>query len=1170
MQNLNDRQKLLINLAKQRVLVLDGAMGTAIQDLNLTAEDFGGSDFEGCNENLVITRPDVVSKIHEQYLEAGADIIETNTFGSTPVVLDEYQLGSKAYEISKVAAEIACQAVKKYSTKEQPRFVAGSMGPTTKAISVTGGITFQQLIENYWVQAKGLIDGGSDYLLIETAQDSRNIKAALIAIEKLEKEKGIQILTAVSGTIETMGTMLAGQTVEAFFASVMHRELFYIGLNCATGPEFMTDHIRTLAKLSPFPIACIPNAGLPDEDGKYLETPESMGKILSQFMENGWINFIGGCCGTQFHHIRKFSEIAPKFKPRIQIPPKKSFLSGIDFLEVGDDMRPIIVGERTNVIGSKKFKTLISSEQFEEAADVARAQVKSGAAVVDFCLSNPDRNELEDMKRFLEKAIKVVKAPVMIDSTDEKVIELALTYTQGKSIINSINLEDGEKRFEEVVPLAKSFGAALVVGTIDEDPQQGMAVTAQRKLAVAERSYELLTKKFAFPEEDIYFDPLVFPCATGDENYIGSAKQTIEGIKLIKQKYPACKTVLGISNVSFGLPGAGREVLNAVFLNHCVEAGLDLAIVNSEKLERFANIPDHELQLSNNLLFNISTEIAPDPIAAFAAHFRERKKVSTIDRSSIPIEERLAKNIIDGSKEGLMDDLQTILKTLKPLQIINGPLMKGMDEVGRLFNSNKLIVAEVLQSAEVMKAAVAFLEPFMEKSESTNRGKILLATVKGDVHDIGKNLVDIILSNNGYQVINLGIKIPPEILIENVRKHKPDIIGLSGLLVKSAHQMVVTAEDLTNAGITTPMLVGGAALSKSFTEKRILPAYKGPVLYANDAMNGLELANNIQNKDKFAEILKNTEELRKHVGKLTEAPVEKPAEVFQKSQIQVVNEIPQPPDYNRHIINTIPIERIWKFVNPLMLYSRHLGIKAKSAKMLGDLEEGKIKESQMASEDSKALEIWKQVQEIKKEYKGSAVFAPRAVYQYCKAWSDRNRLTLLSNGQKFTFDFPRQNKAPYLCLSDYVAGEETLSDNVALFVATAGNKVRETAEDLKAKGQFLKCHALQALALETAEATAEWMHGFLRGLWGFPDSTELKMMERFQAKYRGKRYSFGYPACPKLDDQAILWKILNPSEIGVQLTEGFMMDPEASVSALVFHHPEATYFSVGNQLEANL
>lgn len=1173
-KNYSERARKLLKAADERILVLDGATGTQIQSRDLKPEDFGGVDLEGCNENLILTRPDVIRDIHELYLKSGADIVETNTFGSTPLVMDEYGLGAKAYEISKRGAELAREACEKFSTPERMRFVAGSMGPTTKAISVTGGITFAELIENFYVQAKGLIDGGSDYLLIETAQDSRNIKASLLAIEKLEHERGENYLVAVSGTIETMGTMLAGQTVDALLASVMHRDLFYIGLNCATGPEFMTDHIRTLAQLSPFRVACIPNAGLPDEDGNYLETPAMMAKALSQFIAQGWINFVGGCCGTREDHIQAFAEIVIGKAPRKTEPVHQSMLSGIEFLEITDEMRPVIVGERTNVIGSKKFRDMIVAEKYEEAAEIARAQVKSGAHIIDVCLSNPDRDETADTHMFLEKVIKIVKAPLMIDSTDEKVIELALTYCQGKSIINSINLEDGEERYEKVVPLARSYGAALVVGTIDEDPEKGMAVTRERKLAVAERSYKLLTEKYGVLPEDIYFDPLVFPCATGDANYVGSAAETIEGVRLIKQKFPRCRTVLGVSNVSFGLPAAGREVLNSVFLHHCVEAGLDLAIVNSEKLERFASLPAEEIELADNLLFNRTDRVA-DPVAAFAAHFREAKVKTKIDRSTIPLAERLAKNIIEGTKDGLVEDLAEALKTQKPLEVVNGPLMAGMDEVGRLFNGNKLIVAEVLQSAEVMKAAVAYLEQFMEKNASNSRGKIVLATVKGDVHDIGKNLVDIILTNNGYNVINLGIKIPPEKLIEAVREHKPDMIGLSGLLVKSAQQMIITAEDLSRAGIDTPMLVGGAALSRNFTEKRILPAYKGPVYYASDAMNGLDLANQIRDPEKSKLLLADSEEKRKVAANLgTEAkPVAAEIRLERSENVEFIAKLPAPQDFKRHVVRSTPLDVIWKYINPLMLYNRHLGVKAKSAKMLVDAETNPALLKEVEALDPKAVEIFHAVQEVKAEYKTKGVFEPSAVYQFFKARTHGNTLELLSElGTIQTqFTFPRQKQAPHYCLTDYVSSNDSQTDSVALFVVTAGRRVREVATDLKNKGEYLKSHILQALAIETAEAYAENLHGLLRGQWGYPDSPAMTMMDRFQAKYHGKRYSFGYPACPRLDDQKGLFDVLKPQEIGVELTEGFMMDPEASVSAIVFHHPQAQYFSVGvTNDEANL
>jgi 5-methyltetrahydrofolate--homocysteine methyltransferase len=1172
-KNRKSRIQALKTALADRILVIDGAMGTMLQQKNLTAEDFGGPDLEGCNENLILTRPDVVEDIYETYLKAGADIIESNTFGGTPLVLDEYGLASKAYEINYKATNVARVLCDKYSTPSQPRFVAGVLGPTTKAISVTGGVTFEELINQFYQQAKGLYDGGADYFLIETSQDTRNIKAALLGIDRLQDQKpeDERLPIAVSLTIEPMGTMLAGQGVEAAAASLSHRDLLYIGLNCATGPEFMTDHIRTLSRQTRVPVSCVPNAGLPDENGKYLETPEMVAQVVGHFAEQGWLNVIGGCCGTHAGHIKALRQVADKNKPRRPSDETKSTLSGIDYLEVLPENRPIIVGERTNVIGSKKFKELIIAERFEEAAEVGRAQVKAGAQIVDVCLANPDRDELADMRQFLEKAIKVIKVPLMIDSTDERVIELALTYCQGKAIINSINLEDGEERFEKVVPLAKKYGAALVVGTIDEDPVQGMAVSRERKLEVARRCYDLLTTKYGIAAEDIYFDPLVFPCATGDEQYVGSAVETIEGIRLIKQAFPKCKTVLGISNVSFGLPAAGREVLNSVFLYHCVQSGLDLAIVNSQKMERYASIPEEERKLSEDLLWNRGA----DPIATFAAHFRTVKREKKSATMTLPLMERLPRYIIEGSKDGLIEDLDLALKEMKPLEVINGPLMKGMDEVGRLFNNNELIVAEVLQSAEVMKAAVAHLEPHMDKADgSAERGRVLLATVKGDVHDIGKNLVDIILSNNGFKVVNLGIKIPPEQIIAAVKEHKPDIIGLSGLLVKSAQQMVTTAEDLARAEVQVPVMVGGAALSRNFVDRQIAPAYgAGTVVYAKDAMNGLEIAKRIMDPEQFRILTQELERQRKELAERGSGPElpKKPEMLAVRSEAVPVVDAPQAPDGDRHVLKNTPIDQIWAYINPLMLYGRHLGIKGGVVRQLA---QGKFAE--IPEEAKKSIEIWHAVEEVKVYAKANGLIAPKAVYQYFSAQSKGNSIYVAPLGEsnpmgvaQAQFEFPRQLKQNGLCLADYVNPHGSGVDNIALFVVTAAEGVRAKAEEWKAKGDYLKSHVIQALALETAEAYAEWLHGKLRALWGYPDPIGTTMMDRFQAKYRGKRYSFGYPACPRLSDQEILFQLLHPEDIGVQLTEGYMMDPEASVSAIVFHHPAATYFSVGSDAEEN-
>ena len=871
--DVSERIDALKSLIADRILIIDGAMGTQIQARNLGPEDFGGEEYEGCNEYLNITRPDIIADIHRAYLEAGADILETNTFGATALVLGEYGLAEHSRRINREAALIARKVSDEMAERQPGRrtFVAGAMGPTTRTISVTGGLTFDELAADYHQQAAGLIEGGVDMVMLETSQDTINVKAGLEGIDRAFAELGITTPVAVQGTVEPMGTLLAGQDAEALYTSLAHRDLLWVGFNCATGPEFMTDHVRTLSGLSQTNIACVPNAGLPDEDGNYNESPEMLAATLGRFAENGWLNVAGGCCGTGPDHIRQIAAAMNGKPPRDAKPPLASRVSGIEAVLIDPDSRPTIIGERTNVLGSRRFKRLISGDRFEEAAEVGRRQVRNGAHILDVCLQDPDRDEMSDVIKFLDQLNRRVKAPIMIDSTDADVIEESLKRLQGKSIINSINLEDGEERYQRVVPLARRYGAALVVGCIDDDPNQAQAITRERKVEIAQRSHQLLTEKYGVAEQDIIFDPLVFPAGTGDVNYVGSAAETIEGVRLIKAALPNTKTVLGISNVSFGLPVAGREVFNSVFLYHCVQAGLDMAIVNSELMQRYTMIPEAERKLSEDLIWNRGD----DPVAAFAAHFRDRAPRSTIEeRSALPLDERLANCIIEGSKEGLADDLDLAMLERVPLDIINGPLMAGMDEVGRQFNANQLIVAEVLQSAEAMKFAVSHLEPHMERSDAAVRGRILLATVKGDVHDIGKNLVEIIMSNNGYHVVNLGIKVPPQDLIAGYREHLPDIIGLSGLLVKSAQMMLETVQDFRVAGIRAPVMVGGAALSNRFTRLRIAPEYDGLVAYAPDAMTGLALANLIQDAD----------ERERMAARLETETVELAAELAARSQ----------------------------------------------------------------------------------------------------------------------------------------------------------------------------------------------------------------------------------------------------------------------------------------------
>ncbi|PIC63530.1 methionine synthase [Sporosarcina sp. P13] len=1135
---------------EKRILIIDGAMGTMLQAEDLSTEDFGGEEYDGCNEYLSVLRPDILERIHDEYLEAGADIICTNTFGGTPLVLNEFSLGHRADEINTKSVEIAKKSAEKYSTPEWPRFVAGAIGPTTKTLSVTGGITFDELSNDFYVQAKALVAAGSDLILMETSQDMLNVKAGTIGIKKAFEELGREVPIMISGTIEPMGTTLAGQSIEAFYISIEHVSPLSVGLNCATGPEFMTDHLRSLSDLATSYVTCYPNAGLPDEEGHYHESPESLSKKLEGFADKGWLNMVGGCCGTTPDHIRAIREAVKDKAPR-QMPEEEygHAVSGIEPLLYDDTLRPLLIGERTNVIGSRKFKQLIVDEKFEEASEIARAQVKRGAHVLDICLANPDRDELYDMTRFMKEVVKKVKVPLVIDSTDENVIAEALKFSQGKAIINSINLEDGEERFDAVLPLVKKFGAAVVVGTIDEI---GMAVTRERKLEIALRSYDLLVNKWGIAPEDIIFDPLVFPVGTGDEQYIGSAVETIEGIRLIKEKLPRTLTTLGVSNVSFGLPPVGREVLNAVYLYHCTQAGLDYAIVNTEKLERFASIPEAEIKLANDLLFTTTDETLAD----FADFYRDKKKEKTEDDIPKTVPERLAYYVVEGTKEGLIQDLEAAMKTYDtPLDIINGPLMKGMGEVGRLFNDNQLIVAEVLQSAEVMKASVSYLEQFMDKKEDdSGKGKIILATVKGDVHDIGKNLVDIILSNNGFKVIDIGIKVTPAALIEVIRKEKPDIVGLSGLLVKSAQQMVITAQDFKAAGIDLPVMVGGAALTRRFTETKIAPEYDGPVIFAKDAMQGLDLANRLQSDGKEALLDELQESLEKREtndaikasrGTTNVAVAPRPVKTVRTDVPVFV-----PTDLRRRVVKDYSVAHLHPYVNMRTLIGHHLGLR------------GNV-DSMLAKKEERAVQLHEMVTEFLKSDKLTA----SGIYQFFPAQADGDDVIIYDPEDSKTeierFTFPRQAKEPFLCLADYLKTVDSGEmDYVAFMQVTAGKGVRQYANKLKEQGKFLESHAFQATALELAEGFAERIHQEIRDQWGFPDATEFTMRERFAAKYQGQRFSFGYPACPNLEDQAKLFGLIKPEDHGVILTEEFMMEPEASVSAIVFAHPDARYFNV--------
>ena len=1145
-----------------KIVMLDGAMGTMLQAENLTSDDFGGEKYEGCNDYLVLTKPDVIKKIHKKYLQAGSDIIETNTFGALDIVLHDYGLEDKAFEMNKKAAEIVNEAIKEYREENPEKtrnlYVAGAIGPSNKSISVTGGVTFDELIHSYYTATSGLLAGGVDLILFETIQDTRNLKAAYLGLQKAMSEN-YYVPLMLSFTIESTGTTLAGQTADAFYYAVNHMNPLSIGLNCATGPEFMTQFLKKLNEVSNTYISVYPNAGLPNEEGKYEETPVTLAEKIEPFFKNGYLNIVGGCCGTTPEFIKKIKEKAEKYEPReVDKNKNENALSGLISLEVPKD-RPIYVGERTNVIGSRIFKNLIASEQFDEATEIARLQIKGDADVIDICLANPDRDELSDMKNFLEQVAKFAKIPIMLDSTDIKVIEEGLKYLQGKGIINSINLEDGEEKFDKMAKIIKKYGAAVVVGLIDEE---GMAVSLEKKLAVARRSYKLLTEKYGIDERDIIFDTLVFPVATGDQKYIGSATATIEAIREIKKEMPKVKTILGVSNISFGLPLAGREVLNSYYMQKAYEAGLDFGIVNTEKLIPIKDISDKEKELSENLLFNTND----DTVAEFVAFYREKKGVQkTVDVSSLTTEERVAKLVVEGSKKDLHQLLDVLLEKYKPLDIINGPLMDGMDEVGRLFNNNDLIVAEVLQSAEVMKASVSYLEQFMEKSDASQKGTVIMATVKGDVHDIGKNLVGIIIGNNGYNVIDLGINTPAEKIREAIIEHKADFVGMSGLLVKSAMEMVNTVGVLKEAGIDIPIFVGGAALTEKFTVNKIEPSYENNiVIYSKDAMTALADLNKMIDAEKFEEfkaylqkrrdllLVKSEEELAKLDVRQSVSSIKDQDGDFDFSKVELpkynFEKIYKPETLNRQIITNISAKEVFKYLNLQMLIGKHLGLKSVVNNLL---EQG----------DERVTKIYNEIINIINH--GDEYFDIKAVYKYFPTRKNGEKIEVLSDDLQTvieTFEFPRQKFGKYYSLNDYISPEGI--DYMGLFVVSAGEKSRLASNELMEKGEFYRGHLVNSVGLEIAEATAEYIHRIMREDVGIFDPADITQDEIFKSKYQGTRYSFGYPACPDLSDQEKLFKLLKPETYGIKLTEGYMMYPEASVSAIVFSQPFTKYFNI--------
>jgi len=1127
-----EKLKKIIN---EKVLVLDGAMGTYLSRFNLKAEDFSGHD--GLNEYLSISKPEVIKQVHLDYLKAGADIIETNTFGANGIILKEYGLENKVKELNLASVKLAKEAALEYSTDEQPRFVAGSIGPTTKSLFVTGGISFEEFSDIYFDQISALIEGGVDILMIETAHDILNIKAAFSAVTRAFKKYSVELPIIVSVTMDNKNAMLSGQAVEAIYVSLEHFPLFSLGFNCSTGPKDMALRLESLSKISKFPVFAMPNAGLPDENGAYNESPEEFSSTLSDYADKKYLNIVGGCCGTEPNHIEALAKALKNKKPRVPKQEVSWAISGIEPLFYDEIEPPILAGERNNSIGSKKFRDIVATGNWDEAVGLAKAQARAGAHMLDICLSNPERNEIEDARILMPKIFHSLRAPIMIDTTDIKVMEEVLKMAPGKCVLNSINFEFGDKKPAQVVQLMKLYGAKVVFGVIDEDKEKGLPLTCERKMEVARRGYKFFTEKCGISGEDIIFDALVFPVAVG-EDYKHSAQETLKAITQMKKEFPRSKSVLGVSNVSFGLPLKGREILNSVFLHHSVKAGLDVAIVNTQKLKRYALINKEEKKLAEDLIFAAS----PDAIKVFADYFRGKKAEVTIsDIENIEPEEKLYRHILEGMKSGIEDVIGELLKKNQAMDIINGPILKAMGEVGKLFAKGDLIVTEVLQSAETVKKSVKALEPSLKSMNIPKRGKILLATVKGDVHDIGKNLVHIIFESNGFEVIDLGVKIPPEVIVENALKENPDFIGLSGLLVRSTEQMTITARELAKVNISKPLLLGGAALTGKFVDSNIAPIYKGKVFYASDAMSGLNTAlgyivdknGGKENESKKAD---NREEK-------TKGNPDKMIMSAHQNKEYFPDEIPAPKYLNRQFFDDYNLDELFENLNEDVFYSRFLKLKKTDTKRI---------------EETKKI-----INEVKKYIIENKIIKPRGVYKFFKVNSENNKIIFFDDNEneKETIYFPRQKSEESLSITDFVAPlSDKKKDFMALFIVTCGQGIREFSKAERDKGNYLRSYVIEALSLSLAESFAEIIHHKIRENWGIGGDNENKPF--YRSKYNGKRYSFGYPSCPDLSNQGKIFNLLKPEvDVKVELTDNFMMEPEASVSAFVLHNKKAKYFS---------
>ncbi len=1140
------------------VVVFDGAMGTSIQNLNLSPDDFDGLD--GCNEYLVITKPEAIRGIHAAFLEAGCQVIQTDTFGANRVVLAEYGIEDRAYELNKVAAEVARSVAEEYATREFPRFVAGSIGPGTK-LPTLDHISFDALKQSYDEQVAGLVDGGVDVLIIETCQDILQAKAALAATEDYFAHEGKRIPVIIQVTIETTGTMLLGTDIAAALTSLDSYNIDVIGMNCATGPDKMSDHIRYLCNHTSRYVSAIPNAGIPENIGGetvYPLTPEEMTATLKHFVEDLGVNIVGGCCGTTPDHIKMLvdavSDITPASREVNREPGVSSLYQSVS---LDQDPAPLLVGERTNANGSKQFRQLLEKDDWDGILEMGKEQQESGAHVLDVCTAYVGRDEVRDMTEVISRFNKHLHIPLMIDSTEWEVIENSLKNISGRAIVNSINLEDGEERMAKVLPLCKKYGAAVIALTIDEE---GMAKTAAKKVEIAKRIYDLAVHKYEMRPEALIFDTLTFTLGSGDEKFRRAGIETLEAIKQIKAELPDVRTILGVSNVSFGLNPRARHVLNSVFMHHAVENGLDAAIVHAGKIMPLYKISEEERKICDDLVYDRRTD-EYDPLADLMAHFEgesgKPRDTEAIDED-VPLEKRLERRIIDGRKQGLEADLDEALEKYGPLDIINKFLLNGMKVVGDLFGAGEMQLPFVLQSAETMKKAVAYLEPRMEKEENVGKGRIVLATVKGDVHDIGKNLVDIILTNNGYQVTNLGIKIPIDAMLESMEETRPDAIGMSGLLVKSTVIMKENLELMNERQVQIPVLLGGAALNRRYVEHDLRKIYKGPVFYGKDAFAGLHIMDDLAEK-KRAQAAEGDKITAPPPGKISEkirARTRGPSlgtEEYIPSDVSRENPVPEPPFRGRKVIEDIDIDDVYPYINTVALFRAQWQYR----------KAGKSREEYRQFIES---EVQPEFERLQRKGKEEGLLVPQVVYGYFPCQSERNDLIVYdpeTGDECERFTFPRQDGKQHLCLSDYFRPVESGERDVAAFqLVTVGEKASEESRRLFEADQYKEYLLWHGFSVETAEGLAEYWHKQVRRELGFGDEDSEKIRDLFKLGYRGARYSFGYPACPHLEDHEQLFRLLRPEQIGVSLSEGYQLHPEQSTSAIIVHHPEAKYYSL--------